>query len=206
MSDDVTSNKRKGNGEEPHFVVIDKRPSCDDSGATVPEPRYPSFVEELKARAEEAERRAREISSAYRRIDEERDAFRTRLTRDLERRVDLARADILRKVVSMVDDLERALAAAEEAAEPATLVDGVTLIRDRMLQTLASEGVEAIETVGTVFDPEIAEAVATEEVDDPAKDKIVLEEMEKGYTLRGALLRPARVRVARARQKDDSPK
>jgi molecular chaperone GrpE len=204
MSDKPTTDRnRKGGGQdegEPStFAVVDRRPQFEESGASEPAPRYPSFVEELKARAEEAERRAREISAAYRRIDEERDAFRERLSRDLERRVDIARAEILRRIIPALDDLDRAIAAARATRDPAALLSGVTLTRERILQALAAEGVEEIRTEGRPFDPTVAEAVATEPTDDAASDNLVVEEMERGYTLRGALLRPARVKVARAK-------
>jgi molecular chaperone GrpE len=192
---------KKGNGREPQFAVIDRRPALADESAPA-EPRYPTVVEQLKARAEEAERRAREISAAYRRIEEERDAFRERLARDLERRVELARAEIMRKVVEVLDDLDRAIAAARSARQPQSLASGVELIRERLFRALASEGVEVVQTVGRPFDPSLAEAVAAEATDDPARDSLVLEEMEKGYTLRGALLRPAKVRVARLARRE----
>jgi molecular chaperone GrpE len=196
MKEDEENGKKEGGGPAP-CVVIDRRPTYSDE-APPPEPRYPSMVTELQARADEAERRAREISAAYRRIEEERDAFRERLTRDLERRVDIARAELLRKVLAVADDLERAIDAAPEVADPDPLLEGVALIRDRLLKTLADEGVEPIETTGQPFDPELAEAVATETIDDPERDNVVLEELQRGYTLRGTLLRPARVRVGRA--------
>lgn len=200
MSDKPTTDRKgdgKGEGEPSAFAVVDRRPQFEESGGAEPEPRYPSFVEDLKARAEEAERRAREISAAYRRIDEERDAFRERLSRDLERRVDIARAEIMRRIIPALDDLDRAIAAARVTPDPSALLAGVTLTRERILQALAAEGVEEIRTEGRPFDPEVAEAVATETTDDPARDNLVVEELERGYTLRGALLRPARVRVAR---------
>jgi len=187
----------KGDGREKSFSVIDRRPAFRDDAQPAAERGLPTYVEELKTRAEEAERRAREISAAYRRIDEERDAFRGRLTRDLERRVDMARADFMRKVLDVLDDLERATASASGATEPASLLSGITLIRDRLLQILRSEGVEAIETMGARFDPATAEAIAAEPTDDAGQDNLVLAEDAKGYTLGGALLRPARVRVAR---------
>jgi len=181
------------------FAVVDKRPSYDDTPAEGADssPRYPSVVEQLKARAEEAEARAREISAAYRRVDEERDAFRERLTRDLERRVDIARAEMMRKVIAVLDDLDRALAAARAGSDPVSLTRGVALIRERLFQALATEGVETIETLERPFDPAVAEAVATAPVGEKERDGIVVEELEKGYALRGTLLRPARVRVAR---------
>lgn len=206
MSDEGEMSDTKGLGQEPPFVVVDKRPAFRDDAAQASEARYPTVVEQMKARAEQAEQRAREISAAYRRIEQERDAFRERLSRDLERRLDLARAEMMRKVISILDDLDRAIAAARPAADPTSLLAGVTLIRDRLFQVLASEGVEVVETVGRVFDPSLAEAVATEDTSDPQAEGRVLEEVDKGYILRGHLLRAARVRVARlARRKATEP-
>lgn len=203
MNDPGESPDRKGNGKgdgkEPAFSVIDRRPLIGDEAAPAAAPRLPTYVEELQARAEEAERRAREISTAYRRIDEERDTFRERLSRDLDRRLEIARAELLRKVLDVLDDLDRAIAAAGTATDAAPLLAGVTLIRDRLFQVLASEGVQAVETAGRRFDPAVAEAVATEETTDQERDGLVLEESTGGYTLGGTLLRPARVRVARYR-------
>jgi len=90
MSDEPQTGDKKG--KRRRAAVRGRRPPPRTS-ATTPRERgvaLPHVVEELKARAEEAERRAREISAAYRRIESERDAFRERLARDLERRVDLA--------------------------------------------------------------------------------------------------------------------
>src|SRR5207249_10235057 len=128
--------EREGHGRDQAFSVIDRRPAYRDDVQPASERGLPTYVEELKARTEEAERRTREISAAYRRIDEERDAFRERLTRDLERRVDMARAEFLRKVLDVLDDLERATESASGAADPASLLSGVALIRDRLLQLL----------------------------------------------------------------------
>lgn len=208
MSDRSDTPKDKGNGrtegQEPAFSVIDRRSTSGDAASADAAPRLPSYVEELKTRAEEAERRAREISAAYRRIDEERDAFRERLARDLERRLEIARADVLRKFLDVLDDLDRAIAAARTATDPGPLLTGVTLIRDRLFQALASEGVQAVVTAGSRFDPALAEAIATEETTDPDRDGLVLEESSSGYTLGGTLLRPARVRVASFRPPEPS--
>jgi molecular chaperone GrpE len=197
----------KGNGEDedPAFSVVDRRTRFsgdkgdDEAVAETEDPAVPALVEELKARADEAERRTREISAAYRRLDQERDALRERLTRDLERRLDIARGDLMRRILPVLDDLDRALAAARAGAGGKALLEGVALVRERLLQALLAEGVEPVEITGKPFDPAVAEAVATEETDDPARDQTVLEEMERGFRLRGTLLRPARVKVARLR-------
>lgn len=190
--------------EPPPFSVVDRRPRFDDAAAEGPgdpAPRVPSAVEALQARAEEAERRAREISQAYRRIEEERDAFRQRLSRDLERRVDIARAELMRSILPLLDDLDRALRAADAGADPRLLHEGVGLIRERLMQALTAQGVEHFSTLDQPFDPELSEAVQSVDTDDPSQDGVVIDEVEPGYRLRGALLRPARVKVARHRGK-----
>jgi len=197
----MKNNSRTGGtqdeSQEKAFSVVDRRPAFRDEVPATSEPRYPSVVEELKTRAEEAERRAREISAAYRQIEDEREAFRVRLARDLERRVDIARVEMMRKVLGVLDDLDRAIAVGTGSQDAGPLLSGVTLIRDHLLQILASEGVQALDLVGQRFDPAVAEAVSVEETDDPARDSLVLDESGRGYTLGTTLLRPARVRVAR---------
>jgi len=197
MKEDRRSGGPRDEDQEKTFSVIDRRPAFQDEASAASAPRYPSVVEELKARTEEAERRAREISAAYRRIEEEREAFRVRLARDLERRVEIARVEMMRKVLGVLDDLDRAIAVGASSQNVGGLLSGVTLIRDHLLQILASEGVQALDLVGQRFDPAVAEAVSVQETDDPARDNLILEESGRGYTLGGTLLRPARVRVAR---------
>lgn len=196
MSEKRTKDRR-GNGGDAPFAIVDRRPAFSESAEPLVRPRLPSMVEELQARAEEAERRAKEISIAYRAMEQEQDAFRERLQRGLDRRVDLARAELMRKMLGVLDDLQRAIDAASSPGEPPALLRGVALTRDHLLQVLASEGVERVETLGQPFDPAFAEAVETEVTTDPEIDGRVTAELAGGYALRGALLRPARVRVAR---------
>src|SRR3989441_10157098 len=199
MNENSKAGAKKGNGQEPAFSVVDRRPALHDDAAAAAGPRYPTVVEEFKARAEEAERRAREISVAFRKMDEERDAFRERMTRDRERRVDIARVGMMRKFLDVLDDLDRAIAAGTNTSETAPLLSGVTLIRDHLLRILASEGVQALDLTGQRFDPSVAEAVSIEETGEPERDNLILAENGRGYMLGSTLLRPARVRVARYR-------
>ncbi|MGH7339523.1 MAG: nucleotide exchange factor GrpE, partial [Candidatus Rokuibacteriota bacterium] len=106
--------------------VVDKRhhASPDESGAE--RSPYPTFVEELKARAEAAERRARE---AVRLADAEIDAVRERLQRDVERRVMQGKAALFSAVLEMVDNIERAAGAA--ATHSPVLGEGIDLIRQQ---------------------------------------------------------------------------
>ncbi len=195
--------RTKPNEPEPAFSVIDRRPALRDDAQTQTQSRHPTFVEELTARAEEAERRAREISAAYRRIEDERDAFRERLARDLERRVDIARLEMMRKVLGVLDDFDRAIAVGAGPSDAGSLLSGLTLIRDHLLQVLASEGVQALDLVGERFDPAVAEAVSVETTSEPEREGLIVAQSGRGYTLGTTLLRPARVKVARYQEAAD---
>jgi len=221
---------RKGPAEAEEIKVVDRRkwaglvsgsgdtltpPEIEDlSGMTEGEGsatgtrRYPTFVAELIARAEAAERRSGEILQAHKESQAGLDEFRQRLSRDLDRRVEQALARVFERLITVVDDLERAIRHAEEAAvgeppaagtaAPAGLVEGVRLVRERFLGVLVEQGVERIGTIGLPFDPQVAEALQTVETDDPAGDGIVLQEVQPGYRYRSQLIRPARVLVGRA--------
>jgi len=193
---------RKGNGtpsDEGHEVkvnVVDRRHHAraeEGAGRSGDgEPRYPAVVEELKARAEAAEKLAREaMARAHREIDD----VRERLERDVERRVMQGKAQLLSSMVEVLDNLDRAWLVAE--SESKVVADGIDLIRQQLLSLLKAEGVEPIETVGLEYDPNVAEAVVIETVP-PDRDNLVLEEIQRGYRYGQSILRPARVKVGKA--------
>lgn len=172
--------------------VVDKRHhACPEEHGAERSP-YPTFVEELKARADAAERRAQE---ATRRADAEIDAVRERLQRDVDRRVMQGKAALLSSVLEMVDNLERAAGAA--ASHSPVLGEGIDLIRQQALAILRDQGVEPIQTVGLEYDPNVAEAVEVQAVD-RSRDNLVTEEVQRGYRLGEVILRPAKVKVGKA--------
>jgi molecular chaperone GrpE len=179
-------------GKPVKVTVVDRRHHARDEDAAPGERSpYPSFVEELRARAEAAEAKAREATL---RADREIDAVRERLQRDVERRVVQGHARLLREMLEVVDNLDRALAAAAGAPGVAR---GIELVRQQMLSILKDEGVEPLEVLGLPYDPNVAEAVLIEPVDGD-RDNLVLEELQRGYLLRESVLRPARVKVGKA--------
>jgi len=100
-------------------------------------------------------------------------------------------------LLPLVDDLQRALQAADEGADRDALLEGVRRIVGSFEGALASANVEPIRAVGEVFDPELHEAVDTADVG-PEDEGRVLEEYTRGFRAGDRLLRPARVRVGRA--------
>jgi molecular chaperone GrpE len=119
--------------------------------------------------------------------------YRKRAARDQERLVAHAHERLVRELLPILDDLERALAAAERHEE-ATLVDGVQLVEKGLRHALAKEGLSEIPTDGA-FDPHVHEAMLARPGDD-AEPGSVLEVVQRGYRLGDKVVRPARVIVA----------
>ncbi len=93
----------------------------------------------------------------------------------------------------MIDNLERALASAAEGADQ--LIDGVRLVHSELIAVLQRNGVEQFDPAGERFDPSFHEALSTRE-QDGAEAGVIIDVVEKGYSLNGSVLRPARVVVS----------
>ncbi len=127
------------------------------------------------------------------------DNYRKRVDRERRELSEAAAADLIRDLLPVIDDLERAMAVSQKEAHAgdSALLRGVELIHKQLLDQLRKRGVEPIEAVGQPFDPQIHESVAAEHV--PGKpDGEVLEEFRRGYRAGGRLLRPSMVKVAKA--------
>jgi molecular chaperone GrpE len=120
--------------------------------------------------------------------------FRKRVSRQAAEAEIRGRGELARDLVPVLDNLERALAAANP--EEDHLADGVRLVRDELVAVLARAGVESYEPEGEAFDPDWHEAMLTR----PGEAGQVLEVLEKGYRLNGQVLRPARVVVGAAEE------
>jgi molecular chaperone GrpE len=118
--------------------------------------------------------------------------YRKRVAREAAEAERRGRAELAKELVPVLDNLERALAAANP--EEGHLAHGVQLVRDELVAVLTRSGVETYEPAGEEFDPDWHEAVLTR----PGEAGRVLEVLEKGYRLNGQVLRPARVVVGAA--------
>ncbi len=171
---------------------VDPKPS-----AVTPEETQPAeaVVSETSALAAERDRLAAEkaeLEDRYRRAQAEFENARRRAERDRSEFVQFAAADVVRSLLPMLDDFERALKVETADKEYAK---GVELIYGRLRDTLKKQGLEPIETAGKKFDPNLHEAVMREQSED-AEDQAILGELQRGYNFKGKLLRPAWVKVA----------
>ena len=127
----------------------------------------------------------------------ELDNFRKRVPDRIRDAVELEKEGLIRQLLVVVDDLQRALQSPANSAEAESVHDGVQMVLDHFLAILKGWGVETIESVGTTFDPNRHQALLHEESAE-AEPMTVLSEMERGYLYNGRALRPAKVSVAKA--------
>jgi molecular chaperone GrpE len=160
----------------------------------VTEERELTLEEQLAALEAERDEHLNDLK----RVAAEFENYRKRVLRDQESLVARAHERLVKELLPVLDDLERALAAAEEHEE-ATLEEGVRLVHRELADALAREGLAEIETNG-VFDPHVHEALLSQPSDHDVGS--VLEVVQKGYRLGDRVLRPARVVVAAPREDD----
>ena len=147
---------------------------------------------ELEERIALLEREKEELIDDLKRVAADFDNYRKRALRDQDALVARAHERLVKELLPVLDDLERALEAAEEHEE-AKLEEGVRLVHRELRSTLSKEGLVEIATDGE-FDPHVHEALLTQPSDED--DGAIVEVIQKGYRLGDRVLRPARVVVS----------
>jgi molecular chaperone GrpE len=154
-------------------------------------------LEEMRKRLEEQER---ETHERLLRTMADFENFRRRARQEREEIRQFANQELLQGLLPIMDDFDRALAAAEQAGSSEALLEGVNMIKKQMEAFLAKHGVAPVEAVGKPFDPSLHEAVLQAPATEEHPAGTVVEEIRRGYTLNGRLLRPALVKVAAAEE------
>ena len=149
-------------------------------------------IENLKQQLEKAESQATEYRDSWMRSQAEFQNYRKRLERDHELTYTTMKGDIVKKILPVLDDLERAL---QNRPVDSSWASGIQLIARKLQNTLENEGVKKIEAEGMEFDPNFHEAISHEPADG-VKSGFVISVVQNGYMLGDRVLRPAMVRVA----------
>jgi molecular chaperone GrpE len=155
-------------------------------------------LEELEARIAVVEAERDEYLNDLKRLAADFDNYRKRVARDQENLVARAHERLVKELLPVLDDLERALVAAEDHEE-AKLEEGVRLVHRELVSALSREGLVEIEADGR-FDPHVHEALLTQPSE--AEEGAVIEVLQKGYRLGDRVLRPARVVVSAGGDQD----
>jgi len=188
-------------GTTEEYQVSDRRHWADtsrvDEDAEPSTPKQPTLLDEYRSRAEAAERQLQEYIEAFKRFKADHEEFRDRLSRDVDRKVDLKFGELIGELLESVDDLELALEHASQVPQAEPLARGVELARRRFLATLERHGVTQFSLDGEEFDPNEAEAVRIDPVGSADQNETVTETVRPGYRLGDRVIRAARVAVGR---------
>ena len=183
--------------------VVDRRRWRDDGeanpGAAPQAPLKPTYVEELEQRAAQAEKQAQEYLAKYREAAHEFEDARARMRKELAKDAERSRREVLVSLLDVVDNLDRAIAAARASSRDASadpLLQGVEMVRQQFLAKLEGFGVKRIDSDGAMFDPMLHEAVTTVP-GDASSDGRIAGVIAQGYRIGDEVLRPAMVAVTK---------
>lgn len=159
-------------------------------------------LEALRAKLQSAEQKRDEYLDLAQRARADFENYQKRMARDLVQERRYAQAPLASDLLPALDNLERALAAAEQAGEKGPLVQGVSMVHTQLLDILRRHGVTRIEAQGQPFDPAFHEAVMQQASAEHAPMTVV-QVLEQGYQIHERVLRPARVAVSTAPNKPE---
>ena len=189
---------------EPHVRVVDRRWwARKDGEAAAADSRSskPSYVEDLERQLADQGAQLQAFAADHRRALDEFEQAKTRLRRDVAKEVERGKRAVLVELLDVVDNLDRAVAAAHtsaganEAAQ--TLMRGVELVRDQFLAKLSGFGVSRVPALGQPFDAARHEAATATPVQDRAQDGTIVFVVKEGYAIGDEILRPASVVVGK---------
>ncbi len=196
------------NKHDPDTEKHEKRQAAGEAG------RHPDSSEKAREKAgAEAARREKEMNelrgslerktsecTEYRdtllRLQAEFENYRKRMVREQTQFLERAVEGFVLQLLPIVDNLERAISAAEEKHDLEQLADGVKITHAQIVDLFKKEGIEIIDPVGQPFDPTEMHAMLSIE-DEEHPDATVLEVIQKGYRLKGKVIRPAMVKVSK---------
>lgn len=142
-----------------------------------------------------AEQKIAELNDKYIRLYAEFDNFRKRSMRERADYLKYAGEEVFKDILPVVDDFERGLKAAETATDVKSVSEGVQLIYNKLTSILKHKGIEMMESKGKDFNPETMEAITNIPAPTPDLKGKVVDEVEKGYSLNGKVIRFAKVVV-----------
>ncbi len=182
---------------EPEAAVTEE--IVEPAAEALPEEQVPSEVSDelasLQQELETARAKEAEYLDGWQRSRAELSNARKRFQREQEQAYQNAKADLLVRLLPVVDDFERAFSTLPEDLSGLAWVEGVSLIQTKLQALLEQEGVTAIEATGHEFDPFLHEAVTHEPSTEIAEGHIIAE-VQKGYKVADRVLRPSAVRVS----------
>lgn len=152
-------------------------------------------VEDLRKTLEEERKKTEGYMNKLKYLQADFENSQRRVLNEMRAVSDSGVRELVRELLTVIDELDCALEVGNKMHENKAMVDGVALVRQKLLSILQKDGLVKIEAVGQKLDPNKHEAVLTGSAE-PFKEGIILEEIRTGYIFRGQVIRPSLVKVA----------
>jgi molecular chaperone GrpE len=162
-----------------------EKPKTEDGGQK---------TEELQKQIESLKKEKDDVFAKLQRVAADYDNYQKRTARQLTDSISYEKDRIIKALLPVLDNFEYILANTSCGVQDEALLKGVQIIYDQLLGVLKLQGVEQIKAAGEKFDPAYHEAI-THQAENDKQDGVVLEELQKGYTINGRVLRASRVAV-----------
>lgn len=154
-----------------------------------------SEQEQMAKRVEDAEQKAAEATDKYVRMAAEFDNYRRRTAKERIELISTAGEDVIKGLLPILDDCERALQVLKQSSDSAAAIEGTELIYNKLMTFLKGRGLSAIEAKGKELDTEFHEAVAQFPVQESDMKNKIIDVVQQGYMLNGKVIRYAKVVV-----------
>lgn len=179
--------------EEEKSTLADAEAEIVDDGSEATGSEETEEIVEVDE-AEQLRQQLEEQQNKYLRLLADYDNFKRRSVKEREAAEKFRSQSLLSDLLPVLDNFERALAVQAKGDEAVSLMKGVQMVHSSLLEAVKREGLEEVKALGEPFDPHFHQAVMQEK-DDSAEPGTVLQELQKGYALKGRILRPAMVKV-----------
>ncbi|MCD6441541.1 MAG: nucleotide exchange factor GrpE [Candidatus Marinimicrobia bacterium] len=182
---------------EKNKAEVDSTKTAADKAKTSRKSVESKELKELKKKLAESKKQVRELNEKYLRLAADYDNYRKRTQKELGNIIEYAGERVLRNILPILDDLERAISNHESGEDSdQTLQQGLGMIYKKFMKTLNDMNVQPMKSQNQPFDPDLHDAVMAKEIEGVEPDMVV-EEFEKGYMFKDHVLRHAKVVVSK---------
>ena len=181
--------------EEPEAKAEEEQEPSSEASKEPKEKSEKSFLGKKKKKKDPKDEKIEELEDRVKRQMAEFDNFRKRTKKEKSHMYEIGARDVIEKILPVVDNFERGLAAVPEEERANPVIEGMDKIYKQLMTVLTDLGVAPIEAAGQEFDPNLHNAVMHIE-DEELGENIVAEEFQKGYTYKETVIRHSMVKVA----------
>lgn len=167
----------------------------EEKGSPISVQDSESQVKKLEEKVKQLEAEIADYVDTLKRVQAQFENYKKRIKKEFDTFTQISTHKLVKELLPVLDNLERALSSAESTDDKGKIIEGVKLIYDQFKQALEKQGLKAVDPAGDRFDPYFHEAIMQVESDEH-EDNTVVEVFQKGYLIDDHLLRPAIVKVS----------